>query len=953
MDANGSRFQTLIGPADWLAAAARAALADAGASPPAAPSVAWQKSRGELTLAPLVHRFRRPATAAPLGLDARRGAAADRFGNLYWIDADRRSLRVRSIGSGTTSIFWPADLVPVPGPAPTPAAGGFGPVAAPTPPLPRRFDALTVTADHRLVVAAAEPAALLVFDLFTGHPPRALPWPGERPLDAFDMTATADGGVAVLDRSRGVVWVLDRDLRLPPAMAAAAADFVPAVPSAGPAPVPEVVGSRRFDLPAGEGDPIAVDTLPDGSLIVLFTSPASGGHVRRYRDGTAVGDALPLESLIEADSEPGDTALPPLHDLAVVQDDPATRRVSLFVVAADGGQAFRFDLDGSESDWSATLAAEFWPLRDFGGKALLPLPPGLRLGTAPDARLFYDSGDRWRPLLCQPRPRFEAAAALEGPVWDSGEPGCVWHRIRLDAHLPAGVVVSLATRAAESPTDLAFAPWNAEPPLAFRGEGSDLPWVGAVATGRDRDGTWETLLQKAVGRYAQVRIEIVADGRSTPALRALRVWQPRFSYLQRYLPAVYREDATSAAFLDRFLALFEGFFTHIEDRIAAVQLLFDPRTTPADSLDWLAGWFELALEREWSEAKRRLFLQNALRFCQYRGTRFGLLLALNLALEDEADPCWFDDPAVLAGRPHGPRIAERFATRRLPATVGWQPADGRRALDDRYRAALEAGLPAADFGRLASTDLPLMPPADAAVAAIWRTFCAATLGFVPSAAAAEQARWLDFLARSDASLGWTGLALPADEPDAADAKLAAAWSAYLEASAETAVERRRWQQFLAHRYRRIAALNAAHETLWTGFDRVALPPETPASAAALADWIGFEGTALTIAASAHRFAVLLPVTPGGSLADSTLQQRLKLAERVLAREKPAHTVADVRFFWDAFRVGEACLGVDTRLEESAAARWGWPAMRLDREAVGGAVLGGRPALPPGGRMVLE
>ena len=53
-----------------------------------------------------------------------------------------------------------------------------------------------------------------------------------------------------------------------------------------------------------------------------------------------------------------------------------------------------------------------------------------------------------------------------------------------------------------------------------------------------------------------------------PRLHALRIYYPRFSYLTRYLPGVYQEDAVSASFLDRFLANVEGTNTAIEDRIA-------------------------------------------------------------------------------------------------------------------------------------------------------------------------------------------------------------------------------------------------------------------------------------------------------------------------------------------------------------------------------------------------
>src|SRR4029453_14804583 len=105
---------------------------------------------------------------------------------------------------------------------------------------------------------------------------------------------------------------------------------------------------------------------------------------------------------------------------------------------------------------------------------------------------------------------------------------------------------------------------------------------------------------------------------------ALRVWYPRFSYLDRYLPAVYREDASSASFLDRFLANFEGILTTIEDRIAAAQIFFDVARATPDPLDWLAQWFGVALDPSWDDNRRRLFIRHAMDFFATRGTIRGL-----------------------------------------------------------------------------------------------------------------------------------------------------------------------------------------------------------------------------------------------------------------------------------------------------------------------------------------
>src|SRR5204863_5478074 len=137
-----------------------------------------------------------------------------------------------------------------------------------------------------------------------------------------------------------------------------------------------------------------------------------------------------------------------------------------------------------------------------------------------------------------------------------------------DACIPSGCSVTFHSRAANKKELLDTADEFEERPLQQRRGGSELPWTNDVNT------TWELLFQRAKGRYLQLRVVACGNGRMSPRIRAMRVYYPRFSYLEHYLPDLYREDEASAWFLDRFLSLFEGFFTTIEERIAAAQILF-------------------------------------------------------------------------------------------------------------------------------------------------------------------------------------------------------------------------------------------------------------------------------------------------------------------------------------------------------------------------------------------
>src|SRR5262249_40219482 len=247
-----------------------------------------------------------------------------------------------------------------------------------------------------------------------------------------------------------------------------------------------------------------------------------------------------------------------------------------------------------------TPLPEFYPMRLFGGRAIVR-------GTT---QVYYDSQDRFVPLVIQRRPRYVDESTLFTKVFDRHEPDCTWHRLVLEAAIPSDTQVTIYSRAHNDPAYLSVQDWNEEPDPYQRGNGTELPWTPLQTDLQ----AWELLFQKAAGQYMQLKIVFSGNGRLTPRIRALRADYPRFSYLKNYLPSAYREDQKSASFVERFLANMEGFYTFIEDRIATSQALFDPCSAPSATLDWLANWFGVALDPSWSESKRRTFLKNATTF---------------------------------------------------------------------------------------------------------------------------------------------------------------------------------------------------------------------------------------------------------------------------------------------------------------------------------------------------
>ena len=987
MDANGSRYHALVSEGDWT-----------GCLPATDgdPRFVWRN--GALVLRPLLFEFRSGVgTNAPLTEESGRGGVFDSYGNLYSLAPDRHSVRIRSAGSGVDSDFWPVSGATAGEPAHdavgeiegyrggerTPPAGFFQPAtpASSVPGLPR-LDAITVSRGHYLIAASQEAGGLLIFDLYGAGPPLFQTWPAIAEMPAEALVALDDGGVGALLANRLLRTGPDLKPRVPrheqPPVFAPPPLPVEAVATAGGEPCELDLGPA---LPAG-AQVGAVAVLPGGRLLVLSQLPGQAGSAWLGAIGLD-GKPIPviagqpvvanLPLAIDPGGDAGVVALNPLIGaitLDRVTPSLATRALAIdwgrsaqaaseaaadapfsaIVVDAAGDQAYRLAAGWQDGGLIVAIVGEYLPMRRYRGMGLAALAAGVRLHAYPDARVFYASEGYWAPLLALAQPRYLRAATLSSPIWDSGLPGCVWHRLAIDLRLPPGTDVAVETRTAESAEDLARADWRVEPTLLRSARGSELPWRDS---GDTPAGTWEVLLQAAHGRWLQTRLTVTGDGRQTPSLAALRVWYPRFSYANEYLPPVFRADTASADFLDRLLALFEGEFTRWEDRIAAVQWLFDARTAPAESLEWLSGWLGLAFDPANDEARKRLLIRHAMSVHARRGTVPGLLLGATLAWERNVDENWLRDPETLAERPHGLRLQELFGLLApLPATV-WRPLDGRALLLAPDRLDGDPSLP--DPGELAALDVS----GAAALAAAQpgrRAQLQRALGFVPRAALEEARLWAAWCDAAGHDPG-ARPAQPTDEP--ADTM---EWSSYLATSRPCAPLRQRWQDFLARRWRRVSALNVAWGSRWRSFAQIPSPIVLPAADAALADWHRFEAQVLRGLANAHRFRIVLPL-PSGELDLDDLARRRASVLRVVERDKPAHTTAEVRFGFDLFRVGEARLGLDTRLEaglarrpELAALAYGSGAFDpavLGRSDLGGARLSPARPQPPADRVGLD
>jgi hypothetical protein len=127
----------------------------------------------------------------------------------------------------------------------------------------------------------------------------------------------------------------------------------------------------------------------------------------------------------------------------------------------------------------------------------------------------------------------------------------------------------------------------------------------------------------------------------------------------------------------------------------------------------------------------------------------------------------------------------------------------------------------------------------------------------------------------------------------------------------------------------VSMLNRAYTTSHKQFEEIALPSVLPTTSAALNDWFDFEAVVLAKRRLAHRFRVLLPVSPSQAFDPAEHARRKLVASRIVAMEKPTHTIFEVRFYWAMFRIGEVRLGVDTVLDVGSRSPLLFPKMILD------------------------
>lgn len=430
-----------------------------------------------------------------------------------------------------------------------------------------------------LVTAAPPASRLLHRDACRLHwHPAFGPW-YPPPLKDASAVASACGRVAVADQGTDQVWIAALD-----GMSAAIALSVTQ-------PGPLAFTPRGELLVISSASPVIVRYGPDGQSRGPLQAPLpAAGTVIIIAVDTTDRVWIVLEqqgtwTLWRAGCD--DTQFNPCAASDLAGAFPRTELVS----ASSSG--FCFDEDtrrGLDVESCDTWEGHALPLADFTP----PLPPQLQT----------------------------QGQMITLPL-DSGITRCEWHRVRLDADVPAGTTVSVAVATAQDPRaapqgDPARDPgWTQFP----GGTPHFADWTLAPA------GALDFLIQQPAGQYLYLRLRLTGSGTASPVVRRIRIDFPRATSVD-HLPAVYQENPRAADFSKRFLSLFDAAVANVDDIITRYPALLDPSGVPDQLLPWLGGFFNIEFDPSWDAATRRRILAAAPALYRARGTPAGLTLAI-------------------------------------------------------------------------------------------------------------------------------------------------------------------------------------------------------------------------------------------------------------------------------------------------------------------------------------
>lgn len=498
----------------------------------------------------------------------------------------------------------------------------------------RITDISTTTRDWLIILMAD--GTIHIRDLLNRFAPKDLQFVGFTPDRAIE---TSNGKLFLFDRDVGLLMHLLGDPLPQKVRHRARANYV-----FQPEPLNgDPLRLKPATTPIAEMSDEILDAaaLLDGRIGFLALD-ADRNNVLYVTDGTTPPHAIPLPGLQSGFSLRSDQK-GRIHVLV----PEATNAVSFTI--SDEETALYHAPTPVLKDYVSGRLCTTLPAQD----ASFPVPPFTPVQGGPP--------QPYRRLIAPSRPHYASSGNARGITLEGDADGAIWHRIYAELDLPKACGVTIHLAASDNQIALANVPIQDMHPHRFghpdstgpgpRGiwldQNSERAWLGSASglpRRRDHCGLFEILIQKPVGdtrritgRYLRIEVTLNGNNRATPALFALRVWGSRVAWRDRYLPAhmTVQEgpQAAGSDFLDRFLSLFEGVLTPLEEEVAGAHRLTRPDTAPAHALDWIASWIGAEIDPALSENARRRLLTHSVQLWRRRGTLPGLHKVLEIVTE--------------------------------------------------------------------------------------------------------------------------------------------------------------------------------------------------------------------------------------------------------------------------------------------------------------------------------
>jgi phage tail-like protein len=517
MDANGLRFWMLADDKHW----------------PERSNTRWNSGCRALELA----SFRSlPAIADPTGMFAQANSALERI--------------PRSIDPFGAVAYWDEEAQAI-------VASSHLPDSAVVLPVEETPTDICVGVDGVLYVAVA--GGVLMHDL-RGRWADVLVVPdgvAEGEFTPWRLAAAFPSGVWVLDRLTGRFGRLNG--KPLPSQTPQPDDYSPEVfrPDPENCRTPQLRVLEDPAWPGGER-PVAFSAHPEGGLAFLSWSGGDQTQLRRWD-----AEAQRLQAPLKLNGAHYAYALEWLDAAHVVVRMPRRSDAPAFAwkggAGADHrealGEVYPIAADGIEAPFVHRVSGPpHYPVGGGGARPLYAhsLPNLAREGNASN----YSGGGH----------------DLRAHLIDSGSTTTVWHRLYAEAAIPArtGFTVWLAATNEPQPPALSdVLSWHPHgfgrdiasldtafrapqlPRAAWEHTASELPCHPGLAPWpniAETQGLYSVLIQNACqrtralqGRYLWVRVKLFGDGRAGPRVAALRAYASRFSFVEQYLPRVYRE----------------------------------------------------------------------------------------------------------------------------------------------------------------------------------------------------------------------------------------------------------------------------------------------------------------------------------------------------------------------------------------------------------------------------